>query len=140
MGWKAERSEGILRPMSNVPPDLHYTKSHEWVRLEGDVATIGITDFAQAELGDVVYVDLPSVGRVLQAGDPFGSVESVKAVSDLYAPVAGEVIEVNPVLGAQSELLNTDPYGKGYLIKLKLGESAGGEPLMDAATYEKSLV
>jgi glycine cleavage system H protein len=125
--------------MSNVPPDLHYTKSHEWLRIEGDVATIGITDFAQGELGDVVYVDLPSVGRILQAGDVFGSVESVKTVSDLYAPVAGEVVEVNPALGAQSELVNTDPYGKGYLVKLRLAESVGGEPLLDSATYERSL-
>jgi glycine cleavage system H protein len=123
--------------MSNVPADLHYTKSHEWVRIEGDVATIGITDFAQGELGDVVYVDLPNVGRILQPEEPFGSVESVKTVSDIYAPLAGEVVEVNPALGSQSELVNTDPYGKGFLIKLKLGESVGGEPLLDAANYQK---
>ena len=140
-GWLQGKisAAGILGPMSNIPADLHYTQSHEWLRIEGGVATIGITDFAQGELGDVVYVDLPSVGRVLQAGDVFGSVESVKTVSDLYAPVAGEIVEVNPALGAQSELVNSDPYGKGYLVKLRLAESVGGEPLLDAATYEKSL-
>ena len=97
----------------NVPADLKYTKSHEWVRLEGDVATIGITDHAQSELGDVVYVDLPTPGRALATDETFGTVESVKTVSDLYAPVAGEVVEVNGSLNAQSELVNTDPYGGG---------------------------
>src|SRR5436305_10025636 len=98
--------------MSNVPADLKYTPSHEWVRLEGDVATIGISDYAQSELGDIVYVDLPTPGRMLNEGDSIGSVESVKTVSDIYAPVGGEVVEVNNSLGAQSELLNSDPYGK----------------------------
>ena len=120
--------------MSNVPPDLKYTKSHEWVRLEGDTATVGITDFAQSELGDVVYVDLPEVGRMVQPGEGFGSIESVKTVSDLYAPLGGEIVEVNPALGAQSELVNTDPYGKGFLVKIKVADE--GSELIDSAAYE----
>ncbi len=122
--------------MSNIPSELKYTKSHEWVRLEGDVAVIGITDFAQSELGDVVYVDLPNVGRAVAPGDTFGSVESVKTVSDLYAPVKGEVVEANAALGGQSELVNSDPYGKGFLLKIKVD---GGLPddLLDADEYGK---
>lgn len=119
--------------MSSIPADLLYSPTHEWVRVEGDVATIGITDFAQSELGDIVYVDLPETGRILALGDTFGSVESVKTVSDLYAPVAGEVIEVNSVLKAQSELVNSDPYQAGYLLKVKL--SSQPEGLLDAAKY-----
>ena len=122
--------------MSNVPSDLKYVKTHEWIRIEGDVATIGITDFAQSELGDVVYVDLPEVGRTLQTDETFGTVESVKTVSDLYAPVAGEVIEVNSALGAQSELVNTDPYSGGYLIKVRLADAAEVEGLLTAADYQ----
>jgi len=125
--------------MSNVPNELKYAKTHEWVRLEGDVATVGITEFAQSELGDVVYVDLPTVGRVLQAGDSFGSVESVKTVSDVYAPVAGEVIETNEALGAQSELINSDPYGKGYMVKLRVSDPSQIESLLDAAGYTASI-
>jgi glycine cleavage system H protein len=121
--------------MSNIPPDLKYASTHEWIRVEGDVATIGITDHAQSELGDVVYVDLPTVGRVLAMGDAFGSVESVKTVSDVYAPVGGEVIEVNDVLSAQSELMNTDPYGRGYLIKMRLADVSDLAQLLDADAY-----
>ncbi|MBN9503299.1 MAG: glycine cleavage system protein H [Armatimonadetes bacterium 55-13] len=121
--------------MSNVPDGLKYTKSHEWVRLEGDVATIGITDFAQSELGDVVFVELPNVGRVLGAGDSFGSVESVKTVSDVYAPIAGEVVEVNDALGSQSELINTDPFGKGFMIKIKVQNAADVDGLLSAGDY-----
>jgi len=120
--------------MANVPADLKYTKSHEWVRLEDGIATIGITDFAQSELGDVVYVDLPNVGRSLSTGDTFGSVESVKTVSDVYAPVAGEVVDTNAALGAQSELINTDPYGKGYMLKIKLDGDLPDD-LLDADAY-----
>jgi len=120
--------------MANIPADLKYTKSHEWVRLENGTATVGITDFAQSELGDVVYVDLPEVGRVVQPGENFGSIESVKTVSDLYAPVGGEVVEVNPALGAQSELVNTDPYEKGYLLKIKVTDE--GSELIDSSAYE----
>lgn len=123
--------------MALVPPDLKYTKSHEWVRQDGDLATVGITDFAQSELGDIVYVDLPSPGRMVKAGESFGSVESVKTVSDLYAPVSGEVMEVNESLGAQSELVNTDPYGQGWMVKLRVSESAS--ELMEPGDYEKVL-
>ena len=122
--------------MSNIPTDLKYTDSHEWVRLEGDIATIGITDFAQSELGDVVYVDLPTPGRALGSGDSFGSVESVKTVSDLYAPIAGEVVESNEALGSQSELVNTDPYGKGFMIKVRVSDPAQLEALLDAEGYK----
>ena len=120
--------------MSNIPSDLKYSKSHEWVRIEGDFATIGISDFAQSELGDVVYVDLPAVGKVLAIGDIFGSVESVKTVSDLYAPVAGEVTEVNAALTSASETVNTDPYGDGWMIKVKITASLPND-LMDASAY-----
>ena len=123
--------------MALVPPDLKYTKSHEWVRQDGDLATIGITDFAQSELGDIVYVDLPSPGRMVKAGESFGSVESVKTVSDIYAPISGEVTEVNASLGAQSELVNTDPYGKGWMVKLRVSDGASG--LLDPGDYEKEL-
>ncbi|MDH4389710.1 MAG: glycine cleavage system protein GcvH [Fimbriimonas sp.] len=120
--------------MSNIPADLKYTESHEWVRVDGDVATIGITDHAQSELGDVVYVDLPTVGKSLAIGETFGSVESVKTVSDLYAPVAGEVIEVNGELASASELVNSDPYGQGFMIKIRLSGDVPGT-LLDAAGY-----
>jgi glycine cleavage system H protein len=120
--------------MSNIPADLKYTESHEWVRVDGEVATIGITDHAQSELGDVVYVDLPTVGKSLAIGETFGSVESVKTVSDLYAPVAGEVIEVNGELANASELVNSDPYGQGFMIKIRLSGDVPGT-LLDAAGY-----
>lgn len=109
----------------NVPSDLKYTKTHEWVRFEGDTATIGITDHAQSELGDIVYLDLPAPGRAVGAGDSLGSVESVKTVSDFYSPVGGEVTEVNETLGAQSELVNSDPYGAGWLVKVKASDVPG---------------
>ncbi|MCC7433531.1 MAG: glycine cleavage system protein GcvH [Methanoregulaceae archaeon] len=121
----------------NVPSDLLYTSTHEWVRIEGDIATIGITDHAQSELGDIVFVELPNPGRVLQVGDTFGSVESVKTVSDVYAPVPGEVTEVNGALGAQSELLNSDPFGAGWLIKIRMSSSVEG--LLDADAYSASI-
>ena len=123
----------------NVPLDLKYTKSHEWVRVEGDTATIGITDHAQSELGDIVFVDLPTVGRVLRAEESFASVESVKTVSDIYAPVSGEVVAVNDSLGAQSELMNADPYGSGWLIKLKMSDTAQANALLDSDGYKSSL-
>ena len=121
----------------NVPSDLKYTKTHEWVRVEGDTATIGMTDHAQSELGDIVFVDLPEAGRVLQPGQPFGTVESVKTVSDLYSPISGEVTETNAKLGAQSELVNSDPYGEGWMVKVKLTD--GAEGLMGAEAYSASL-
>jgi glycine cleavage system H protein len=123
----------------NVPGDLKYTKSHEWVRLEGNTATIGITDYAQSELGDVVFVEMPNVGRELAANDSFGSVESVKTVSDVYAPIAGEVIEINQDLSRESELMNSDPYGRGWLIKLKVLDTGDTGSLMDADAYQASL-
>jgi glycine cleavage system H protein len=123
----------------NVPSELRYTKTHEWVKVDGDTATIGITDFAQSELGDIVFVELPSAGRALSASDSFGSVESVKTVSDVYAPLAGEVVETNGALGAQSELVNTDPYGEGWMIKLRLSDPSEADQLMDAEAYKASL-
>jgi glycine cleavage system H protein len=120
----------------SVPEELQYTKSHEWVRTEGDTATIGITDHAQDELGDVVFVELPEVGATFDAGDSFGTVESVKAVSDLYTPVGGEVVEVNETLNDQPEKINEDPYGEGWIVKL----SASGEgDLLSASDYEQFL-
>jgi len=123
----------------NVPSDLRYTKSHEWVRLEGDTATIGITDHAQSELGDIVFLDLPTPGRALKAEETFGTVESVKTVSDVYSPVSGEVTAVNESLGAQSELVNSDPYGSGWLVKVKLSDPGQVDALMDADAYTASL-
>jgi glycine cleavage system H protein len=120
-----------------VPADLRYTKDHEWVRVDGDTATIGVTDFAANQLGDVVFVDLPAAGKPVEQFATFGVVESVKAVSDLYAPVSGEVTEVNGELGANPELVNSDPYGAGWMIKVKLGDAAQVGELLDAAGYEK---
>ena len=125
--------------MANLPDDLRYAVSHEWVRLDGDIATIGITDFAQSELGDVVYVDLPTQGRVLKAGETFGSVESVKTVSDVYAPISGEVVEANSALGSQSELINEDPYDKGWMIKIRVETPAELEGMLDSTAYASSI-
>jgi glycine cleavage system H protein len=121
----------------NVPNDLKYTKTHEWIRIEGDTATVGITEYAQSELGDIVYVDLPEPGRAVQAGQTFGSIESVKTVSDLYAPADGEIVEVNEALQGQPELVNTDPYGQGWLVKISL--STEPDDLLDAAAYEAQI-
>jgi glycine cleavage system H protein len=118
------------------PSDYRYTNEHEWVRLDGDVATVGITDYAQHELGDVVYVELPKVGAKLNAGQSLGTVESVKAVSDIYAPVSGQVTEVNSSLSEAPETINKDPHGKAWLIKLKLANSGEVSKLMDAKAYE----
>ena len=120
-----------------VPSDLRYTKDHEWVRVDGDTATIGVTDFAASQLGDVVFVDLPAVGKAVEQFATFGVVESVKAVSDLYAPLSGEVVEVNGDLGSQPELVNSDPFGGGWMIRVKVGDQAQVEGLLDAAGYEK---
>jgi glycine cleavage system H protein len=121
----------------SVPEELQYTKSHEWVRTEGDNATIGITDHAQDELGDVVFVELPEVGATFDTGDSFGTVESVKAVSDLYTPVGGEILEVNEVLNDQPEKINEDPYGEGWIVKLRVSDE--GSRLLSASDYEKLL-
>ena len=120
-----------------VPQDLRYTKDHEWVRVDGDTATIGVTDFAANQLGDVVFVDLPEVGRSIDQFATFGVVESVKAVSDLYAPVSGEVVEVNGDLGGKPELVNSDPFGDGWMIRVKVGDEGQLGELLDAAGYEK---
>jgi glycine cleavage system H protein len=118
------------------PGGLKYAKTHEWLSLAGDVGTVGITDFAVQELTDLVYIGLPKVGQKLSAGDVFGEIESVKAVSDLYAPVSGEVIEVNSALPQDLDLLSKDPFGKGWLIKLRVSQPAEASSLMDAATYQ----
>ena len=122
--------------MSNIPVELKYSKSHEWVKVEGDIATIGITDHAQEELGDVVYVELPEPGRVLAHDDVFGTVESVKAVSDLYSPLSGEVVESNTALSGNEATINDAPYEGGWLIKVQLTALADG--LLDAAEYERT--
>jgi len=116
-----------------IPADLQYTKEHEWVRIEGDTATFGISDHAQEALGDIVFVELPEIGRSLVAGDAFAVVESVKAVSDVYAPVSGEVVAVNEELEAEPEKINTDPYGSGWIARVKVAD--GRAELLDAATY-----
>jgi glycine cleavage system H protein len=118
------------------PSEYRYTKEHEWVHLEGATATIGITDYAQHELGDVVYVDLPKVGSALTAGKSLGTVESVKAVSEIYAPISGEVSETNATLSASPELINSDPHGKGWLVKVKAAAGADAKGLMDAVAYQ----
>jgi glycine cleavage system H protein len=118
-----------------IPAELQYTRSHEWIKIEGEEATVGITDYAQDSLGDVVYVELPEVGASLAAGDTFGAVESVKAASDLYMPVAGEVAEVNSALVDTPETLNSDPYGAGWMVKIKVAPGVGA--LMSAEAYEK---
>ena len=119
----------------NFPEHLRYTKEHEWIQLNGDEATIGITDFAQRELGDIVYVEIETVGQELQAGAVFGTVEAVKTVSDLYLPVAGTITEVNPKLNANPDLVNTDPYGEGWMVKMKVASTSDVEALMNAEAY-----
>jgi glycine cleavage system H protein len=125
--------------MSNIPAELKYSKSHEWVKVEGDTALIGITDHAQEELGEVVYIELPSVGRVLAYDDIFGTVESVKAVSELYSPVAGEVVEVNDALTGSEVLINHSPYEDGWMLKVRLKDPSELETLLDAAGYKAEI-
>jgi glycine cleavage system H protein len=119
------------------PEELQYTEEHEWVLVEGDIVTVGITDFAQDALGDVVFVELPQVGTVLEAGKPFGVVESVKAVSDIYAPVSGEVVEINEDLPDAPEVINTSPYEDGWMIKIKVADPAEIKDLLDAEAYQE---
>ena len=119
----------------NVPSNLRYTKDHEWIALENNIATIGITDFAQGELGDIVYVDIATKGKALSAEEVFGSVEAVKTVSDLFLPVAGTIIEVNPALESSPELVNSDPYGAGWMIKMAVDNISDVEALMSAENY-----
>lgn len=118
-----------------IPTELRYTESHEWVRLDGDLATVGITDHAQCELSDVVYVELPKIGRQASAKDPVAVVESVKAASDIYAPLAGEISEANSALGSNPSLVNTDPYNQGWIFKIKLTDTTQINNLLDAKKY-----
>jgi glycine cleavage system H protein len=120
-----------------VPADLRYTSDHEWVRVDGEEAVVGITQYAADQLGDIVFVELPAVGRALGSHEPFGVVESVKAVSDLFAPVAGEVVSGNDALAGSPELVNSDPYGEGWMMRVRLTDATQVEQLLDAAAYEQ---
>jgi glycine cleavage system H protein len=122
--------------MANVPEDLHYSKDHEWVRVEGDTAVVGITDYAQDSLGDVVYVELPKVGEEFAANESFGSVESVKAVSEVFSPVSGEIVGINEALADEPEKVNQDPYGEGWMIRVKMSNPGEVDSLLTAAEYE----
>lgn len=120
----------------DFPSGLRYTKDHEWVSIEGNIATVGITDFAQQELGDIVFVDISTVGKALEAEEVFGTVEAVKTVSDLFLPISGKLLEVNPLLDKKPELVNTDPYGDGWMVKVEVKNPADFEELLDSAAYE----
>ncbi|MCL4160089.1 UNVERIFIED_CONTAM: hypothetical protein GTU68_006901 [Idotea baltica] len=121
----------------NIPSELKYTKDHEWISIEGDVATVGITDFAQSELGDIVYVDVDTLDDTVEEGEVFGSVEAVKTVSDLFMPLSGEVTEFNEELEDDPELVNTDPYGKGWMIKIAISDASEIDNLLDEAAYKE---
>jgi len=124
----------------NFPVDLRYTSEHEWLKItEGNIAVIGVTDFAQSELGDIVFVEIETLGQTLEANEIFGTVEAVKTVSDLFLPVAGKIIEVNPALQDNPELVNSDPYGEGWMIKLEISDLSSVDALMDAETYQNSI-
>ena len=123
----------------NFPEDIRYTSEHEWIRVEGDEAYVGITDYAQSELGEIVFVDVPTEGETVGQGEVFGSIEAVKTVSDLNMPVTGEVLEVNGALDAQPELVNNDPYGEGWIIRIAVKDASELDSLMDAAAYQASL-
>ena len=120
----------------NVPAELQYTKEHEWIRVEGEEAVVGITDYAQSQLGDIVFVECETVGDALEAGETFGTVEAVKTVSDLYLPVAGEVLEFNEELEGEPELVNKDPYGKGWIVKIKISDETELDGLLNADAYK----
>ncbi|HLF46493.1 MAG TPA: glycine cleavage system protein GcvH [Chitinophagaceae bacterium] len=120
----------------NFPKNLRYTKDHEWIKLDGNIATIGITDFAQRELGDIVYIEVETIGKSLKAGEVFGTVEAVKTVSDLFMPLNGTITELNPALANSPESVNNDPYGEGWMIKMKVGNPDDLNALMDAAAYQ----
>lgn len=121
----------------NIPSNLKYTKDHEWVSLEGDVATVGVTDFAQGELGDIVYVEVETVGETIEAEEIFGTVEAVKTVSDLFLPLSGEIIEFNTTLEDEPEKVNSDPYGEGWMIKIKCSDLSQADQLLSAEMYKK---
>lgn len=123
----------------NIPADLKYTQDHEWIRVEGDFIVVGVTDFAQGELGDVVFVEIETEGETLEKGETFGTVEAVKTVSDLFMPVSGEVAEVNQALADEPELVNSDPYGKGWMIKIKVSDAIEAGGLMTAEDYKKMI-
>ena len=123
----------------NFPGDIRYTSEHEWIRVEGDEAYVGITDYAQSELGEIVFVDVPTLGETVGQGEVFGSIEAVKTVSDLNMPVTGEVLEINGALDAQPELVNNDPYGEGWIIRISVKDAAELDTLMDAAAYQAIL-
>lgn len=123
----------------NIPAELRYTREHEWIRVEGEVAYVGITDYAQSELGEIVFLDINTQGETLAQNEVFGSVEAVKTVSDLNMPVAGEVLEVNEVINDQPELVNNDPYGEGWMIKIQIQDSAELETLLDAVAYQEMI-
>jgi glycine cleavage system H protein len=122
--------------MANVPEDLHYSKDHEWVRVEGEEAIIGITDYAQDSLGDVVYVELPKPGDTFATNEPFGSVESVKAVSEVFTPISGEVVKINESLADEPETVNSDPYGSGWMVRVRMSNPGEVDSLLTAAEYE----
>jgi len=121
----------------NLPSELKYTKDHEWVRIEGDRGTVGITEYAQGELGDIVFVELPEKGRKVEAGKSFGTIEAVKAVSDLYAPVSGEIVGVNEALKDTPEMINKEPYGAGWMVTIRLATPSEASALLDAGAYQK---
>tara|TARA_R110000850_G_scaffold199977_1_gene326137 strand:- start:27552 stop:27932 length:381 start_codon:yes stop_codon:yes gene_type:complete len=121
----------------NIPENLKYTKDHEWIKIDGDIATVGITDFAQKELGDIVYVEVDTVGESLQIEEVFGTVEAVKTVSDLFSPLSGEIMEFNEQLDSEPEKVNTDPYGEGWMIKIKISDTSEIENLMDDKAYKE---
>ena len=123
----------------NLPENLKYTKEHEWIRVEGNIAFVGITDFAQGELGDIVFVEIETEGEKLDKGETFGTVEAVKTVSDLFMPVGGEVVEFNTALEDSPELINKDPYGEGWMIKIDMADSSEADELMDAVAYQAML-
>ena len=119
----------------SIPAELKYTKDHEWVRLDGDIATVGITAFAQGELGDIVYVEIETIGETIDKEEIFGSIEAVKTVSDLFMPLSGELLELNEALDGNPELVNSDPYGEGWMVKLKISDASEFDSLLDATTY-----
>ena len=121
----------------NIPAELKYTKEHEWVKVDGNIVVVGITDYAQGELGDIVFVELPSVGTEVKAMEPFGTIEAVKAVSDLFSPVSGKVAEINPALEDDPMVINRDPYGEGWMIKVEIGDPAELDGLLNGEAYEK---
>ena len=120
-----------------VPQDLKFTQDHEWIRVEGEFAFVGVTDYAQSNLGDIVFLEIETVGETLEKGEPFGNIEAVKAVEELYMPVSGEVVEINPALETSPEVVNKDPYGEGWMVKIKLTDAAELSDLLDSAAYAK---